>query len=72
MSTAISKARNKTKEIEKTQAGIDSVTRGSLIAMGVVSALIGLWAVACLVSAFASGGGLVEMTQGWFSALTGR
>ncbi len=71
MTRTLAKTKNKTKEIESTQAGIDSVSKSSLIAMGVISALVGLWALACLISAI-SGGGLMEMTQGLFTALTGK
>ena len=52
------------------QAGIDTVSKGSMITMGVVSALVGIWAVACLVSAIAEGGP-IELIKGWFTAVLG-
>ena len=52
------------------QSGIDSVSRGSMITMGVVSALVGIWAVACLVSAMVDGGP-IELIKGWFTAVLG-
>ena len=52
------------------QTGIDSVSRGSMVTMGVVSALVGIWAVACLVSAMVDGGP-IELIKGWFTAVLG-
>ena len=52
------------------QTGVDSVSRGSMITMGVVSALVGIWAVACLVSAMVDGGP-IELVRSWFTAASG-
>ncbi|MBU0479966.1 MAG: hypothetical protein KKG47_02570 [Proteobacteria bacterium] len=52
------------------RSGVDSVSRGSMITMGVVSSLVGIWAVACLVSAMVDGGP-IELLKGWFSAVLG-
>ena len=68
MSTMI-KTQTKTEETSK--AAIDSVSRGSIITMGVASALVGLWAVACLVSAMAGSGGPISLIKSWFSAVSG-
>ncbi|MBU0485777.1 MAG: hypothetical protein KKB30_14840 [Proteobacteria bacterium] len=54
-----------------TQTGLDTVSTGSIVVMGVVSAVIGLWAVACFVGVMVSGGGPLELAQSWFSAITG-
>lgn len=39
--------------------------------MGVASALVGLWAVACLASATLGSGSPIELIKGWFSAVSG-
>ncbi|MBU0673475.1 MAG: hypothetical protein KJ950_02380 [Proteobacteria bacterium] len=49
----------------------DAVSRGSLITMGVVSGLVGIWAVACLFSAMASSGGPIALFKSWFTAIVG-
>lgn len=68
MSTVI-KTQSKSKETTKT--AIDSVSRGSIITMGVASALVGLWAFACLVSAMIGTGSPIELIKSWFSAVSG-
>ena len=55
----------------KAKSGIDTLTKTSLISMGVVSAVIGLWAVACFMGALISSHGPLEIIQGWFAAFTG-
>lgn len=56
---------------ESSKAAMDSVSRGSIITMGVASALVGLWAVACLASAMLGSGSPIELIKGWFSAVSG-
>lgn len=68
MSTTV-KYQTKTQETSK--AAIDSVSRGSIITMGLASALVGLWAVACLASAMLGSGSPIELIKGWFSAVSG-
>jgi hypothetical protein len=68
MSTMI-KTKGKTREASST--AIDSVSRGSIVTMGVASALVGLWAVACLVSAMIGSGGPIALIKNWFSAISG-
>lgn len=53
-----------------TASGIDTLSRASLISMGVASGLIGLWATACLVGAV-MGNGAGAVVSGFFSALVG-
>ncbi|NTV14752.1 MAG: hypothetical protein HGA96_12610 [Desulfobulbaceae bacterium] len=53
-----------------TASGIDTLSRASLINMGTVSGLIGLWAVACMVGALASHG-LGGIATGFVSAPIG-
>jgi hypothetical protein len=68
MSSTI-KSQAKTRETSK--AAVDTVSRGSIITMGVASALVGLWAVACLVSAMFGSGSPIELIKGWFGAVSG-
>lgn len=63
--------RTQTRTRAQTQTGLDSISTGSVAAMGGVSALIGLWAAACFVGAMMSGGGPLALAKGWFSAITG-
>ncbi len=51
-------------------SAIDSLSRTSLIAMSVVSGLIGLWAAACVVGAVATNG-IGGLVSGFVSALIG-
>ncbi len=72
MATMIkSKIQAKIRAKESTQAGIDSISKGSLAVLAVATALIGLWAVACFVGASISSGSPLAMVKGWFSALIG-
>jgi hypothetical protein len=63
--------KTKTRAEAKSQVGLDSVSKGSIAAMGGVSALIGLWAVACFVGATINSGGPASLAYNWFSAITG-
>ncbi|MDH5523713.1 MAG: hypothetical protein OEY01_06930 [Desulfobulbaceae bacterium] len=55
-----------------TATGIDSLSKGVVISMGVVSAIIGLWAVACLVGAMLSSNSTpLAMVSNWVHAITG-
>jgi len=49
---------------------IDTMSRASLISMGAVSGLIGLWAAACVVGAVMTNGA-AQVVTGFFSALIG-
>lgn len=53
-----------------TGSGIDTLSRASLISMGVSSGLIGLWAVAAMVGAVMSNG-IGGVVSGFVSALVG-
>ena len=55
---------------ESSNAAVDSVSKITITAMGVVSGLIGVWSIACIVSAFASNG-VGETIRGFVSAVTG-
>ena len=68
MTTAI---KSQSKSQESSKVAVDSVSRGSIVTMGVASALVGLWAVACLVSAMIGSGGPIALIKSWFSAVSG-
>ena len=55
---------------DSSRDAVDSLSRTSIVAMGGVSALVGLWAVACFASALLQNGP-VEMVRGFVTALTG-
>jgi len=56
---------------EHAQAGIDTLTHGSTIVMGGVSALIGIWAVSCFIGGLISAGGPAQLAYSWFMAANG-
>jgi hypothetical protein len=60
----------KTRANVATGNAIDTLSRASLISMGAVSGLIGLWAVACMVGAVMTNG-IGQVATGFFSALVG-
>ena len=55
---------------ESSNAAVDAVSKVTITTMGVVSGLIGLWAVACVVGAFATNG-IGDTIRGFVSAVTG-
>ena len=62
--------KTQSKTTESSNTAVDSVSRSSIITMGVASGLVGLWAVACLVSAMVDSGP-IELIKNWFSAVMG-
>jgi len=60
----------KTRTNVATGNAIDTLSRASLISMGGISALVGLWAAACLVGAVMTNG-IGQVATGFFSALVG-
>ncbi len=70
MTTAY-KTQVREKSDSATSVGLDSISKAGIAAMGGVSALIGLWAAACLVSALVGSGGLLALTRSWLQAVTG-
>ena len=69
--TELTKTRKQVRTGESAQESLDSISRGSIAVMGGISALIGLWAAACFVSALFGNGGLLALTRSWFQAVTG-
>jgi len=64
------KIKNTTVAKESSNAAVDSVSKITITAMGIVSGLIGLWSIASIVSAFASNG-IGATIRGFVSAVTG-
>ncbi|HSH12894.1 MAG TPA: hypothetical protein VLA15_04070 [Desulfurivibrionaceae bacterium] len=62
--------KNRSTSKVNTASGIDTLSRVSLISMGVVSALIGIWAVASIIGAVMTNG-VGGVVSGFFSALVG-
>ena len=54
-----------------TETGLDTVSKGSIVVMGIVSTTIGLWATACFVGAMFTSGGPLQLAQNYFSAVIG-
>jgi len=69
--TTLAKTKQQTKSAEGSQSGIDTLTIGSIAVMGGVSALVGLWAVACFAGAFFESGGPLELVKSFFRAIWG-
>jgi len=67
----------KTKTKQQVQAhtneksDLDSVTKYSIFIMGGISALVGIWAATCIISAIAGTGGPLNLAQSWFSSISG-
>jgi len=70
--TAQARLRSKTgaQDISKTtvSAEIDKVIIGSIAAF---AGVVGIWSVACLVSAMYQAGGPLQLIGGWFRAVSG-
>lgn len=64
------KTRSSARTNTDTTSGIDTLSRASLISMGVASGLIGLWAVAAMVGAVMTNG-IGGVVSGFVSALVG-
>ncbi|MBU0479965.1 MAG: hypothetical protein KKG47_02565 [Proteobacteria bacterium] len=64
-------ANTKTRTIAKdvSRDAVDTFSRATMIAMGGVSGLVGLWAVACFANALLNGP--AELVRGFVTALTG-
>lgn len=67
--------RNKTGSTGLEISSVDKLTRdASEVGIGIVTilaALIGIWGIACLIGGVANGG-LLELVNGYISAITGR
>lgn len=70
--TAQTKLRSQTGAQDKSEttvsAEVDKVIIGSIAAF---TGVIGLWSVACLVSAMYQAGGPLSLIAGWFRAVSG-
>ncbi len=70
--TTLTKLRTQTKVQDKSKttvsAEVDKVIIGSIAAF---TGVVGLWSVACLMSALFQAGGPLNLAAGYFKALTG-
>ncbi|MCK9296529.1 MAG: hypothetical protein M0P70_15770 [Desulfobulbaceae bacterium] len=64
------KQRSMQRTAESAPAKVE-VSRGVMIAIGAVPALIGVWAAACFFGGLMASGGPIAMVRSWFSAFTG-
>ena len=69
--TTLTGTKTRTGARETSQAGIDAITKTSIVAMGGISGLIGLWALASIVGAMVTAGGPLALITGWIGAVTG-
>ena len=69
--TVLANTKQRTRSAEASQGGVDTLTKGSIAVMGGVSALVGLWAVACFAGAIFESGGLIELVKNFFKAIWG-
>ena len=63
-----SKVHEDSRATDSTEIAVDKVVIGSVAAF---AGIVGLWAIACLVSAMYHAGGPVQLITGWFKAVTG-
>ena len=72
MQDTLTKQKNSTTVHENTSANVstevDKVVVGSIAAF---AGIVGIWSVACLMSAMFQSGGPLELIKGWLSALSG-
>lgn len=70
--TAITKVRDQVEVQDRSKttvsAEVDKVIIGSVAAF---TGVVGLWSIACLMSAMFQAGGPLGLIKGWFSALSG-
>ena len=70
--TVLSKQKTQTGVQENTtttvSAEVDKVIIGSIAAF---AGLVGLWSVACIISAMVQAGGPLQLVGGWFRAVSG-
>ena len=66
------KAKKRTTSRTDQSEGLDSVTKYSISVMGGVSALVGIWAATCIISALIGSSGPLELVQNWFGTVTGK
>jgi len=70
--TATTQEKTKTKSTTKTSVDARAeVSRGTMIAITAVGAVVGLWALASLVGGMISAGGPVALVKAWVSAVVG-
>jgi hypothetical protein len=71
MKSTMTKNKQQVQARSTEKSDLDSITRYSISIMGGVSALVGIWAAACIISAVAGTGGPLKLAQSWFSTISG-
>ncbi len=65
----------KTKSVEDVNVDLnvseEVVGKSVIYAVGIASALIGLWSIACIVAGIIRSGGPLSLIGNWFRAVTG-
>lgn len=67
---SLAKSKNRTTSAAR-ETTDTRISTGALAVFGTISALAGLWAVACFVGALLATGGPIALAQAWISAVTG-
>lgn len=47
------------------------LSKGTMIAIGTVPALVGIWAAACFIGGTVASGGPISFVKSWFMAIVG-
>lgn len=66
--TGIKTGRSRVREDD--QAKVE-LSRGTLLAAGTFTALIGIWVAACFIGGLAASGGPIALLKSWFAAIAG-
>ena len=70
--TVLSKERNKVIAQTDTKTSVSTeVDKVIIVSIAAFAGLVGLWSVACLVSAMIQAGGPLQLAAGWFRAVSG-
>jgi len=57
--------------IRETEKAVAEISRVSIVGLGLTSALIGLWSMACLIGGMVEGGGPLALIKNWYGAVIG-
>jgi small-conductance mechanosensitive channel len=64
------RTRVRTRTQEKANATTE-ISKAGIYTVGIVSALIGLWGLACFVGGIAASGGPLSLVGNWFKSISG-
>ncbi len=70
MNTTMTKNKTRTQGIASVNTGTAAVTKGGMAVLAGSSALVGIWATACMAIALVSSGP-AELIRGWLGAVIG-